>query len=69
MIFNFYLSHEILGDKWGEPNADWWETGILSIYGEELVLLHVVDKNTMFPGEVYSLYLVNFKTKTYEKIK
>ena len=67
--FASYLSHEILGDKWGEPNADYWETGILSIYDEELVLVHVVDKNTMFPGELFSIYLVNLKTKTFEILK
>lgn len=69
IAFALDMSSEILGNEWGVTTDDWWEAGILSIYGDESVLLHFVDKDTIYPGELYSLYLVNLKTKTYERLK
>lgn len=70
--FAMSLSYEIIGNKLVDTN-DMYYSYILNIYDKDLVLLEAVnyDVENQNSGisKLLSLYLVDLKTKTYEKLK
>lgn len=70
--FAMSLAYEIIGNKLVDTN-DMYYSYILNIYDKDLVLLEAVnyDVENQDSGisNLLSLYLVDLKTKTYEKIK
>lgn len=70
--FAMSLAYEIIGNKLVDTN-DMYYSYILNIYDKDLVLLEAVnyDVENQDSGisNLLSLYLVDLKTKTYEKLK
>lgn len=63
------FAYEIITSNWDKPNVDFWDFSVINIYYEDLVLVQIVDKPVVINSDLLSLYLVDLKTKTYEKLK